>query len=328
MALRTPLKNVSVCLICTLMIHMAAYISARYILEHRMSHAVLLMKERGWRIAFDPHPQAQMRFFGAAITYRNLELVDDLGHRFGSSALSITHQPFLSPRLHFDDAALRDKLGNRASFATIDLRLNGVGKWSSYQLSGFDLSAIADDSAFLSSPQISGHFRIRPQSDSHLISFALTADADRFDFHGARMLGKFNMPSCVFAKLSGKAAFDFRPDAVTARYDFSRLYVQEVLGHLGPLDMRLSGTLDGHGGGYLSTQMKNIKSALTAWRTRPITAMPEATRSQLLKLSENLLRYLPDRMLFSLRIQNWQIEPVAQTRLETFFNVLNVAPPL
>ncbi|MEE8659449.1 hypothetical protein [Sorlinia euscelidii] len=103
----TLIKSFSVCLICTIIAHVAASWSAHHMLDQQMHHAITAMKAHGWHVAYDPIIQKQTRLFGAAITYRNIDIHDDTRHRFSARALTVTHHPFLRPHLDFSTVMMR-----------------------------------------------------------------------------------------------------------------------------------------------------------------------------------------------------------------------------
>ncbi|MEE8661609.1 hypothetical protein CGLAMM_09725 [Acetobacteraceae bacterium EV16G] len=326
----TLIKSFSVCLICTIIAHVAASWSAHHMLDQQMHHAITAMKAHGWHVAYDPIIQKQTRLFGAAITYRNIDIHDDTRHRFSARALTVTHHPFLRPHLDFSTVMMRRIGGDIATASSVHLKLNRLGRRTGFRITDLSIMSESEPAFSIAAARLGGDIRIQPRDAQKLLRGAISARSDRLTLSptiGTDNSGSFPLPPVTLSDAHIKAALDLKPGASSAALHLTRAYIQQVAGHVGPLAVILSGEIDGQGDGRLTTELRDIRSAIERWRSAQRMPLEDTARTRLMDLLEKTDEHVPDHMIFSLRVQHWQIEPAAHAQLRTLFNAITVSSP-
>ncbi|XAO71685.1 MAG: hypothetical protein AAYR33_01600 [Acetobacteraceae bacterium] len=326
----TLIKSFSVCLICTIIVHVAASWSARHMLDRQMHHVISAMKAHGWQVAYDPAIQKQTRLFGAAVTYRDIDIHDDARHHFSARVLTVTHHPFMRPRLDFSIVISRRDEGDVTTASSVYLKLNRLGRWTGFHVTNLSIMSQSEPAISIAAPHLDGVILIQPPNAQKLLSGALFAQSDRLTLSptfGTDNSGSFPLLSMALSDAHIKAALDLQPDASSGALHLSRAYIQKVAGYVGPLAVLLSGKIDGQGDGGLTTEIQNIRSAIEDWRGAQHSPIEDVARARLMDLMEKMDESMPDHVIFSLRVQHWQIEPAAHGQLRTLFDALTLSSP-
>ncbi|UYH51564.1 DUF2125 domain-containing protein [Candidatus Kirkpatrickella diaphorinae] len=326
----TLIKSFSVCLICTIIAHVTASWSARHMLDQQMHHAIIALEAHGWHMAHNPAIQKQTRLFGAALTYRDIDMIDDARHHFSARALTVTHHLFLRPRLDFSTVIARRDEGDVVTASSVHLKLNRLGRWTGFRVTDLSIVSRSEPAFSVAAPHLDGDVLIQPPDAQKLLSVALSARSNRLTSSptfGTDNAASFPLLSMTLTDAQIKAALDLKREAASGTLHLSRAYIQQVAGHVGPLAMLLSGKIDGQGDGELTTEMWNIKSAIEGWRSAHQSPLEDAARARLLDLLEKMDGDVPDHVIFSLRVQHWQIEPAAHGQLRTLFDALTFSSP-
>lgn len=326
----TLIKSFSVCLICTIIVHVTASWTARLMLDRQMHGVISTMKAHCWHVAYDPVVHVQTRLFGAAITYHDIDIHDDARHQFSARALTVTHHPFLRPRLDFSTVMMRRHEGDIATASSIYLKLNRMGRWSGFHVTDLAILSRTDAAFTIAAPRLDGNILIQPLDTQKPLSAAITARSGRLALSptvGTDISRPFPLLSMTLTDAHIKAALDLQPVAPSEAPRLSRAYIQQFAGHIGPLSVLLSGKINGQGDGRLTTELRNIRSAIEVWRSAQRTPIEDAARARLMDLLEKISGDVPDHVIFSLRVQRWRIEPAAYGQLQTLFDAITLSSP-